>query len=142
MDKKYWGLIILVFLSNLSYAQLFPYNPQEWDVKWTTTEFSDYFDGISLKTDKWNVATDFERGNCVFVDLPDITYSVNNERLHLSMIYQPGYCYTDKGITKCPSYISAEISYKESYKYGNYEGRMKFSVLKGSWPAFWFFGGS
>ena len=58
------------------------------------------------------------------------------------MLYFPGYQYTDKGVTHYPDYISSEISTNQSYKYGIYEGRMKFASGTGSWPAFWFFGGS
>lgn len=86
--------------------------------------------------------TNFGRGNCVFLDAPDVTYSLDGENLQLNMIFQPGYCYVLEGDTICKNYISAEIVSEETYKYGIYEGRMKFSIQRGSWPAFWFYGGS
>jgi len=58
------------------------------------------------------------------------------------MIYQPGSCYTLDGNTICPNYLCAELQSVEQFKYGIYEGRMKFATARGSWPAFWFFGGS
>ena len=144
MNKKHILLIILLFFVQISIAQLFPYDPREWETNWATTEFSDYFNGTSLDTDKWNVTINFGRGNGIFLDSPNVTYSLGGGSLHLNMIYQPGSCYYDYDdeIYICPDYITAEISSKEPYKYGIYEGRMKFAHARGSWPAFWFFGGS
>jgi len=142
MIKTYSLLFILLILSFLNFAQTFPYNPRDWDTNWTTNEFSDLFDGTSLNTDKWNVVTNFGRGNCVFVNIPNVLYSVSSGNLNLNMIYQPGYYYISKGDTISKPYISAEIESITQYKYGIYEGRVKFSILRGSWPAFWFFGGS
>ena len=142
MNIKNRLLFILLLFSHVSNAQLFPYNPREWNTNWTTTEFSDSFDGTLLATEKWDVVTNFGRGQCVFVDYPGVTYSVENGYLHLNMVNAPLHCFTVDSITKCYNYISAEITSKELYKYGIYEGRMKFAYARGSWPAFWFFGGS
>lgn len=141
MTKKNQLLSILLLFIQISNAQLFPYNPREWDNNWATTEFSDSFDGTSLKTEKWDVVTNFGRGQCVFVDAPGVTYSVENGNLNLNMVNAPLHCFTIDGVTKCYNYISAEILTKKPYKYGIYEGRMKFAYARGSWPAFWFFGG-
>lgn len=121
------------------YAQLLPKYPREMNTNYAYTKFSDSFNGTLLDKSRWEVVKNFGRDKCVFVDSVGTTYSVNNG-LNLSMIYHPGYCY-DQG-TQCPNYISAEIHSKEKFKYGIYEGRMKFASGKGSWPAFWFYGGS
>ncbi|HKJ80287.1 MAG TPA: family 16 glycosylhydrolase, partial [Prolixibacteraceae bacterium] len=142
MIKYYFLLFIFLYFSHGAFAQLFPYNSNEWDPDWTYTVFSDSFDSTSLNTKKWDVVTDFGRGNCVFVDSTGLTYLVDSSFLHLNMAYSPGYCYDLNGTSHCPDYIAAEIVSKKLFKYGIYEGRMKFAVEKGSWPAFWFFGGS
>ena len=133
-------LLCILFIPSFIYAQLFPYNPREWDVNWVTTEFSDFFRGTTLDKNKWEVVKDYGRGKCIFLDAVGTTYYVNNG-LGLRMCYLPGYCYTD-GTRKCPAYISAEIVSKDIFKYGIYEGSMKFATGKGSWPAFWFWGNS
>lgn len=141
MIKTIFLLLSLLLISPYIYAQLFPYNPREWDTNWTYTKFSDLFRGTLLDTTKWEVVKDYGRGKCVFVDSVGTTYSVNNG-LSLNMIYHPGYCYQENGAIYCQDYISSEIWSKEKFKYGIYEGRMKFATDEGSWPAFWFYGGS
>ncbi|MBN2821367.1 MAG: glycoside hydrolase family 16 protein [Bacteroidales bacterium] len=146
--KKLRILLIstFIFLFNNNYAQLVPYVPSEWDTVWTYTVFEDLFDGTSLDPSKWDVVTNYGRGACIFVNLPGTTYSVSNGSLRLNMLNNPGnnYCFTQypEGIIKCPDFISAEVSTKNPYKYGVYEGRMKFAYNTGSWPAFWMHGGS
>jgi hypothetical protein len=114
MIKTIFLLIGLLFIPSFIYAQLFPYNPREWDANWTYTKFSDSFSGTLLDKSKWEVVKNYGRGKCVFLDAEGTTYSVNNG-LNLSMIYRPGFCY-DNG-TECPDYISAEIVSKEKFKY-------------------------
>ncbi len=61
------------------------------------------------------------------------------------MLYHPGYCFTDtdRGVTSCPSlFLQPKSVTNQSFKYGIYEGLMKFASGTGSWPAFWFYGGS
>ena len=54
MNKKHILLIILLFFAQISIAQLFPYDPREWETNWATTEFSDYFNGtISIDTNTY-----------------------------------------------------------------------------------------
>lgn len=143
MIKNYLVISIFLFLAKFNYAQWFPYNSREWDINWTITKFSESFNDVTLDTEKWDVMINFGRGNCMFRDLPNVTYSVDGQYLNLNMIYQPGSCFlNDNGDTICPAYISGEVWSDEQFKYGIYEGRMKFATQRGSWPAFWFFGGS
>ncbi|MDP3442810.1 MAG: hypothetical protein Q8T08_08125, partial [Ignavibacteria bacterium] len=100
MIKTIFLFFGILFIPSLIYAQLFPYNPREWNINWTCTKFSDSFNGTLLDKSKWDVVKDYGRGKCVFVDSEGTTYSVNNG-LNLSMIYHPGYCYVD-GIIYCP----------------------------------------
>lgn len=140
MIKNTIFLYCFLFIPSLIYAQLLPDYPRKMNTNYTYTKFSDSFNGTLLDKSKWDVVKDYGRGKCVFVDSVGTTYSVNNG-LNLSMIYHPGYSYND-GTIHYPDYVSAEIVSKEKCKYGIYEGRMKFATGKGSWPAFWFFGGS
>ena len=142
MTKTILLLFCLLYIPSLIYAQLFPYNSRKWNTNWTYTKFVDAFNGTLLDKSKWDVTINYGRGKCVFLDAEGTTYSVNNG-LKLNMIYQPGSCFNDEnGNRICQNYISAEIWSKEKFKYGIYEGRMKFATGQGSWPAFWFIGGS
>lgn len=140
MIKTIFLFFGILFIPSLIYAQLLPKYPREMNTNYAYTKFSDSFSGTLLDKSKWEVVKNYGRGKCVFVDSVGTTYSVNNG-LSLSMLKHPGYCFNDNGI-KCPDYISAEIISKEKFKYGIYEGRMKFATGRGSWPAFWFIGGS
>ena len=130
MIKTLFLLFGILFIPSFINAQLLPKYPREMNTNYAYTKFSDSFSGTLLDKRKWEVVKDYGRGKCVFVDSVGTTYSVNNG-LNLSMIYHPGYCFDDNGI-KCPDYISAEIRSKEKFKYGIYEGRMKFATGKGS----------
>ena len=140
MNKTLFLLFGILFIPSLIYAQLLPKYPREMNVNYSYTKFSDSFNGTLLDKRKWDVTKNYGRGKCIFIDSEGTTYSVNNG-LNLNMVYDPGYCFVD-GIIHCPDYISAEIVSKDKFKYGIYEGRMRFAAGKGSWPAFWFFGGS
>jgi len=79
MIKNYLILFVFLLLSQLNYAQWFPYNPREWDTNWTTNVFCDSFNAVTVDTDKWDIVTNFGRGNCVFRNLPNVTYSVDGQ---------------------------------------------------------------
>jgi len=143
MTKITFLLICNFALSQFVSAQLFPYNPRKWDTNWTQTKFSEYFDEGTLNSAIWRATNNTSRGSGALIDSSGVTYSIdaNNNYLRLSMLYYPDYCFIDyKGEVKCHDYISGEICSRESYKYGIYEGRMKFATGSGSWPAFWLWG--
>jgi hypothetical protein len=100
MNKIFRTITFLIILSNFqnTFSQTLLYNPNEWDEDWAYLKFSDHFSDYSLDPDKWQVTTNFGREACVFIDSP-LTYSIDdiNDKLKLSMRYQPGNCYSLDG---------------------------------------------
>lgn len=58
------------------------------------------------------------------------------------MLYSPGYTTTMwNGSIITADYISGEVTSDSSFFYGSFECRVKYANQRGSWPAFWLFGG-
>jgi len=117
-------------------------NPRMENENYMYTVFYDYFDTPNLDRSKWNVSHDGKKTCGIWVDGAN-TLNQANSCLNLSIIASPGYTITDGlGHTYTADYISSEVTSSVTpFLHGSFECRAKYANQRGSWPAFWLFGG-
>lgn len=77
----------------------------------------------------------------IWVDDANTVNQANGD-LDLSQLYSPGYTtITWDHDTLTANYISGEVTSDATFLYGSFECRAKYANQRGSWPAFWLFGG-
>ncbi len=114
-----------------------------YDERYTFTSFFDDFEGATFDPLKWHPQQEYGRGLEMLVN-SDSTIRVRNQALELSMrndhtgnLY---YNYGDESWRAYP-FVGGELVSNEAFGYGIYECIANFAIDKGSWAAFWLFGG-
>lgn len=130
----------MLFISLKSISQT---NPRMVNENYMYTAFYEGFDGATLDRNVWNVSHNGKKdsGLNIWVDNTNLVNQTNGG-LDLSQLYSPGYTTTTwDGKVITADYISGEVTSNATFLYGSFECRAKYANQRGSWPAFWLFGG-
>jgi beta-glucanase (GH16 family) len=118
-------------------------NPRIANENYMYTVFYDGFDETALNRNVWNVSCNGKKdgGLNIWVDGAN-TVNQANGSLDLSQLDSPGYTITLwNNSTITADYIAGEVASGSSFLYGSFECRAKYANQRGSWPAFWLYGG-
>lgn len=153
------ALIFLLFLYNLIQSQVMWQVKTDVSKKWFLQE-SDEFNGDGLNMDHWKSGLPwgnyfyvydllfkqdnlkFNNGVASFItNKPVNPEPIIGENLDVEFLKKKNRFPNDKG-EYTYNYSGGCISSQKKYKYGYFEMRFKANAEKGTWPAFWLYGGN
>jgi hypothetical protein len=126
--KSILSIILVIIFLNINLLSMAQGN--SYDERYAFTSFFDSFDGTRYSTENWTPQNNYGRGSEILIN-SDSTIRVQNGTLQLWML---------KNFDNYP-FAGGELISNRFFSYGIFECAANFAIERGSWAAFWLFGG-